>query len=177
MSTAHRTVEGMLQMLEQNSPMIDARLKSALRRGLTDLLAIIPADWAMDIAEFHKAVGAVTQPRPVPIVGDLLDMRKRIMNEEFNEEFIPALDKGDLVGIADGGIDSIVTIIGTMLACGIDPRPHWDEVQRTNMAKRDPATGEVRKRDDGKILKPEGWTPPNLEGILRFQQTRKFEGS
>jgi len=164
-------------MLEQHSVLIDARLKQGFRRTLLDLREIIPSDWSMDIAEFHKAVGAVTQPRPVPIVGDLLAMRKRIMNEEFNEEFMPALDQGDLVGIADGGIDSIVTIIGTMLACGIDPRPHWDEVQRTNMAKRDPATGEVKRREDGKILKPDGWTPPDLASILRHQQGRKLEGS
>jgi predicted HAD superfamily Cof-like phosphohydrolase len=167
----------MLKTLEEHSLLMDARLKSAMRRGLLDLKATIPADWSMDVARFHIAVGAVTQPRPAPISGDLLAMRKRIMNEEFNEEFIPALDKGDLVEIADGGIDSIVTIIGTLLACGIDPRPHWDEVQRTNMAKRDPDTGEVQRRDDGKILKPKGWTPPDLESIIRAQQRTKIEGT
>jgi predicted HAD superfamily Cof-like phosphohydrolase len=176
-STAHVMIDSMIAMMDQHSVMLDARIKSAMRRGLLDLKQIIPADWSMDVAEFHRAVGAVTQPRPVVIGGDLLAMRKRIMNEEFNEEFIPALDQGDLVGIADGGIDSIVTILGTLLACGIDPRPHWDEVQRTNMAKRDPDTGEVRRRDDGKILKPKGWSPPDLEAILRQQQGRKMEGT
>jgi predicted HAD superfamily Cof-like phosphohydrolase len=33
---------------------------------------------------------------------------------------------------------------------------------QTNFAKIDPATGKVRKREDGKVLKPEGWQPPNL---------------
>jgi predicted HAD superfamily Cof-like phosphohydrolase len=170
-------IDGMLQLLEQNSMMVDARIKNTLRRGLMDLKGIVPSDWAMDIAEFHRVVGSVTKPRPEAATGELLAMRKRIMHEEFNEEFIPALNKGDLVGIADGGIDSIVTIIGTLLSCGIDPRPHWDEVQRTNMAKRDPDTGEVRHRADGKILKPEGWTPPNLEAIIRAQKGRKIEGT
>lgn len=177
MSTSHKIIDAMLKTLEEHSMMMDARLKNAFRRGLLDLKATIPADWSMDVAEFHRTVGAVTQPRPTSISGDLLTMRKHIMNEEFNEEFIPALDKGDLVAIADGGIDSIVTIIGTLLACGIDPRPHWDEVQRTNMAKRDPATGEVKRRADGKILKPEGWTPPDLESIIRAQQGTKIEGT
>jgi predicted HAD superfamily Cof-like phosphohydrolase len=31
------------------------------------------------------------------------------------------------------------------------------------MAKVDPVTGKVIRRADGKILKPEGWTPPQLE--------------
>jgi predicted HAD superfamily Cof-like phosphohydrolase len=33
---------------------------------------------------------------------------------------------------------------------------------RTNFAKIDPVTGKVRKREDGKVLKPEGWEPPQL---------------
>jgi len=40
---------------------------------------------------------------------------------------------------------------------------------RTNFAKIDPATGRVNKREDGKVLKPEGWTPPELD---QFIQTR-----
>ena len=36
----------------------------------------------------------------------------------------------------------------------------------TNFAKIDPDTGKVRKREDGKVLKPEGWQPPNLKPFL-----------
>jgi predicted HAD superfamily Cof-like phosphohydrolase len=39
----------------------------------------------------------------------------------------------------------------------------WKEVHRSNMAKLE---GGVRKREDGKILKPEGWTPPDVEGVM-----------
>ena len=28
-------------------------------------------------------------------------------------------------------------------------------------------TGKVIKREDGKVLKPEGWTPPDIKSILR----------
>jgi predicted HAD superfamily Cof-like phosphohydrolase len=42
----------------------------------------------------------------------------------------------------------------------------WNEVMRTNFAKIDKETGKVRKREDGKVLKPEGWTPPNLGRFL-----------
>jgi hypothetical protein len=37
---------------------------------------------------------------------------------------------------------------------------------RTNFAKIDKETGKVRKREDGKVLKPQGWTPPELEQYL-----------
>jgi hypothetical protein len=38
---------------------------------------------------------------------------------------------------------------------------------RTNFAKIDPTTGLVRKREDGKVLKPEGWTAPDLKPYLK----------
>jgi hypothetical protein len=28
-------------------------------------------------------------------------------------------------------------------------------------------TGKVNKREDGKVLKPEGWTPPQLEQFIK----------
>ena len=37
----------------------------------------------------------------------------------------------------------------------------WNEVQRANMAKV--GLGGVKKREDGKVLKPDGWTPPDVE--------------
>jgi predicted HAD superfamily Cof-like phosphohydrolase len=43
----------------------------------------------------------------------------------------------------------------------------WDEVLRSNMAKVDPLSGKVRRREDGKILKPEGWKPPNLTKFVK----------
>jgi hypothetical protein len=42
----------------------------------------------------------------------------------------------------------------------------WKEVMSTNFAKIDKETGKVRKREDGKVLKPVGWTAPNLEPFL-----------
>jgi hypothetical protein len=37
---------------------------------------------------------------------------------------------------------------------------------RTNFAKIDKETGKVRKREDGKILKPTGWVAPSLAQFL-----------
>ena len=42
----------------------------------------------------------------------------------------------------------------------------WKEVMDTNFAKIDKETGKVRKREDGKVLKPEGWKEPKLEEFL-----------
>jgi predicted HAD superfamily Cof-like phosphohydrolase len=43
-----------------------------------------------------------------------------------------------------------------------DIKGAWEEVARSNLSKIDSNTGMVLRRDDGKILKPANWTPPNL---------------
>ena len=62
----------------------------------------------------------------------------------------------------DALIDILVVTIGAIHSAGFNGESAWKEVMRTNFAKVDPVTGKILKRDDGKILKPEGWTPPNL---------------
>ena len=42
----------------------------------------------------------------------------------------------------------------------------WVEVHASNRAKVDKETGKVIRREDGKILKPEGWVGPNLQAVL-----------
>jgi hypothetical protein len=37
---------------------------------------------------------------------------------------------------------------------------------KTNFAKIDKETGKVRKREDGKVLKPVGWVPPDLTKFI-----------
>ena len=43
----------------------------------------------------------------------------------------------------------------------------WKEVMQTNFAKIDKETGKVRKREDGKVLKPMGWHAPELGQYLK----------
>jgi predicted HAD superfamily Cof-like phosphohydrolase len=62
----------------------------------------------------------------------------------------------------DALIDILVVTIGAIHSAGFKGNEAWDEVMRTNFAKVDPITGKIRKRSDGKILKPDGWTPPDL---------------
>lgn len=63
----------------------------------------------------------------------------------------------------DALIDILVVTIGAIHSAGFNGEAAWQEVMRTNFAKVDPVTGKIRKRGDGKILKPVGWTPPDLE--------------
>ena len=47
----------------------------------------------------------------------------------------------------------------------------FDIVHGANMAKRDPSTGKFLKRDDGKIIKPAGWQPPDVKAEIVRQMT------
>ena len=66
----------------------------------------------------------------------------------------------------DALIDILVVTVGAIHSMGADAEGAWNEVMRSNFDKIDLETGRVLKRDDGKVLKPEGWTPPWLDPYL-----------
>lgn len=144
-----------------------------------------------DMLDFHTEMSkhderqAVASKPAQPAVS-IRELRVSLIEEE-EQELVTAMYAApecfvsDMAEIADGIADSIVVLIGTAIAYGIPLQKVWDEVHRTNMnklteevevtlaegergTKRIPI--EVRKRDDGKILKPEGWTPPQIEKII-----------
>ena len=93
------------------------------------------------------------------------NMYQKLIVEEF-WEFQDAVKANDSTEQLDALIDILVVTIGAINSMGADGEGAWNEVMRTNFAKIDSVTGKVRKREDGKVLKPEGWTPPNLKPFL-----------
>lgn len=89
------------------------------------------------------------------------DLYVNLIDEEFGElkTAIAAVDKVEMV---DALIDILVVTIGALHSMGADGDGAWKEVMKTNFAKIDKVTGKVVKREDGKVLKPDGWTPPAL---------------
>ena len=85
----------------------------------------------------------------------------RLINEEYNE-FIVARNQKDEVETLDACFDMMWVIIGYMLSKGYDVEGAWDEGAKSNLAKIDTLTGKVTKREDGKVLKPEGWKKPDF---------------
>ena len=79
------------------------------------------------------------------------------------EEAVAADDKVEQL---DALVDILVVTVGAIRAAGWDGEGAWKEVMGTNFAKIDPDTGKVRKREDGKVLKPQGWKAPQLEQFV-----------
>lgn len=81
---------------------------------------------------------------------------------EETGELMTALANEDRVEQLDALIDILVVTIGAIHSMGASGEGAWKEVMRSNFAKIG-EDGKVRKREDGKVLKPIGWTPPNLK--------------
>lgn len=120
-------------------------------------------DMYADVLAFHRKFACATGDRPHVPSREVVALRASLLAEEFSET-AQAMKDGDLESVADGLADLIYVALGTAIAYGIDLRPVWDEVQRANMGKVGGAT-----RADGKVLKPEGWTPPDIAGVLAAQ--------
>jgi len=88
-------------------------------------------------------------------------MYLKLIDEEVGE-LHQAVVANNNVEQLDALIDILVVTIGAIHSMGADAEGAWKEVMSTNFAKIDRETGKVRKREDGKVLKPTGWTPPNL---------------
>lgn len=97
--------------------------------------------------------------------GTQFDMYCELIKEE-HKELVEALAADDDVEIVDALLDILVVTIGALHSFGADAEGGWKEVMRTNFAKIDRETGKVRKREDGKVLKPLGWTPPDLKPFV-----------
>lgn len=82
--------------------------------------------------------------------------------DEEHQELLEATLAEDRVEQLDALIDILVVTIGAVHSMGADAEGAWKEVMKTNFAKIDKDTGKVRKREDGKVLKPVGWMPPEL---------------
>lgn len=88
-----------------------------------------------------------------------------LIKEEF-EELQEAVKDNDRVEQLDALLDMIVVIAGAIHSAGFDGEGGWDEVIRSNMSKVDPETGKVLKREDGKVLKPVTFSPPDLNPFI-----------
>lgn len=90
----------------------------------------------------------------------------KLIEEEFTE-LKEAINNNDILETLDALEDILVVTIGAIHSAGMDGEGAWKEVMSTNFAKIDKETGKVRKREDGKVLKPVGWTPPDLAPYVK----------
>jgi predicted HAD superfamily Cof-like phosphohydrolase len=113
--------------------------------------------WLDMVHEFHEKMGCTIGNSMA--IRDV-ELRCSLIQEECNET-LKAIREGNLKEAIDGICDTIYVLLGTAVAFGVPLAPFFREVHRSNMEKLD---GPVRA--DGKKLKPEGWKPPDIQGLI-----------
>ena len=114
------------------------------------------------LIEWHKATDTPIPNKITALDDERITLRFALMEEE-NLEYIRARSYSD---IADALGDMLYVLVGTIVEHGLQDKIEaiFDEIHRSNMTKV--VDGKVIRRDDGKILKPEGYEKPNLKLIL-----------
>jgi predicted HAD superfamily Cof-like phosphohydrolase len=146
------------------------------------------------VMEFHRACETKDPEKPTIPSDAKVRLRARLITEEyiesmkymFDDEVVfagcknvidhaysqlkLAIDNApvqvDMVSLMDGLADIDVVVEGTRLSFGVNGEPIAAEVHRSNMAKFKYG---IKRREDGKILKPSDWTPPEIKGELEKQ--------
>jgi predicted HAD superfamily Cof-like phosphohydrolase len=105
-----------------------------------------------------------------------LQLRQKLLQEEFEEateaweQLTAVLQSKNTANPADVTewvhelTDLLYVTYGAILACGVDADAVFAEVHRANLSK---AGGP--RRSDGKILKPPGWQPADVKGVIEKQ--------
>ena len=113
------------------------------------------------LLEFNQAFDIPKLDSPDIGPEELIELRIKLLREEV-EEYAEAARTGDLVEVLDALADIGYILAGTILNHGMQNiyDDAFNEVHRSNMAKL--VDGKVLRREDGKVMKPQGWTPPQL---------------
>lgn len=113
------------------------------------------------VTEFFLHVNhSVGKDTALPSNYAIVHLRRQLIQEEVKELF-NAIVEENMIEIIDALCDLIYVTYGMAVSFGIDIEPYFNEVHRTNMLKNPEIT-----RRDGKILKPPGWSEPDLEKIF-----------
>jgi predicted HAD superfamily Cof-like phosphohydrolase len=119
------------------------------------------------VRAFHDAFGITNAEGPTGAIGDREALLRYKLLREENEEYLDAALRGDLVEVADALGDILYILCGTLLKHGLEDKIHevFREIQRSNMSKLG-ADGAPIYREDGKVLKSERYSPPDIATIL-----------
>lgn len=123
------------------------------------------------VREFHHAFNHPSSDSPTLPSMELALKRVKWTQEEL-EEFIEAVEAGDLVSAYDAVIDAAYFVIGTADVLGMDLEYGFDVVHASNMAKLGP-DGKAIYGHDGKVVKPEGWEPPEPKLMVLVDQMKR----
>lgn len=100
---------------------------------------------------------------------EAIDLVKNCVGVDVNMNYKkPTNDIEIIAQQVDAGVDCWYYFLNAMAKKGINADRVFNIVQKANMAKKWD-DGKFHRREDGKVIKPDSWTPPNIEEEIEFQ--------
>ena len=116
------------------------------------------------VGDFMEAMDQEVLIYPVFPEEHIQKLRLDLIEEELDELHL-GVDNIDIVEVADALTDLLYVVYGAGHAFGIDLDECFQEVHESNMSKLG-ENGRAIKREDGKVLKPDTYFPPDLKSVL-----------
>lgn len=119
------------------------------------------------VKEFHEKFLQDMNTTPSLLSLEESQLRYKLMDEE-NREYKDAANDEDIIEILDACADQLYILCGTILKHGLQDMiiPAFNLVHENNMAKLGP-DGKPIFREDGKIIKPEGFQKVELSTLFK----------
>jgi predicted HAD superfamily Cof-like phosphohydrolase len=124
------------------------------------------------VGDFMEAMDQEIQIYPVFPDEHIQNLRVDLIEEEF-DELRDGIEAKDIVEVADALTDLLYVIYGAGHAFGIDLDECFNEVHLSNMSKLG-EDGRVIKREDGKVMKPNTYFPPDIASVLATAITQVY---
>jgi predicted HAD superfamily Cof-like phosphohydrolase len=115
------------------------------------------------VADFMRAAEQDVNTTPVWPEDNVRLLRYKLIDEELTE-LHEAMVNEDIIEIADALTDLLYVVYGAGHAYGIDLDRCFAEVHRSNMSKF--VDGKRIKDENGKVMKPASYSPPDLSFLL-----------
>jgi hypothetical protein len=134
----------------------------------------------LDVQIFMQACGHEPSHKLISLYHDLVREEVGELEEAmaaFNASETEAEETQAKADALDAICDSIWVLIGLARTMDLPLEAGWDAVASTNLKKIDPVLGTVRRDDNGKIMKPDRWVPPDMVRLVKeFNEQRKVRG-
>ena len=117
------------------------------------------------VGTFMKTFGQEVKKSSSFSTEKINQLRLSLIKEELNE-LIEAMNKKDLVEVADALTDILYVTYGAGHAFGINLDQCFEEVQNSNMSKLD-NNGEPIYNDKGKVMKGPNYFKPDLSKFIK----------
>lgn len=122
--------------------------------------------WQEAVKDFHQRSSLVTPSRPVRLNDKEEDLALKLIREETGE-IHTACALGDVPLIASEIVDLLYVTIGMAVRMGVNLDPLFIAIHQANLAKLE--NGGPFYRKDGKLIKPPGWKPADIRGVMLRQ--------